>query len=159
MLIQSASELLAEAEKLAAEAEGQDGEDKEGKEEEGAAASGAADAANGAAEPPSGFEHAEGEAAAAGGGEEEEEEESMTPVQTAQHFAMRNLMNAGGPWGRARRRLVDCLARRLPPRVAASGLPLWCSFASASSGPCAPVRAARRPTLPASPPFRRVCRA
>lgn len=96
MLIQSASELLAEAEKLAAEAEGQDGEDKEGKEEEGAAASGAADAANGAAEPPSGFEHAEGEAAAAGGGEEEEEEESMTPVQTAQHFAMRNLMNAAG---------------------------------------------------------------
>ena len=28
--------------------------------------------------------------------EGEEEEEAMTPLQTAQHFAMRNLMNAGG---------------------------------------------------------------
>ncbi|KAL4432400.1 hypothetical protein ABPG77_001699 [Micractinium sp. CCAP 211/92] len=98
MLIQSASELLAEAEKLAAEAEaeGQDGESKEAKKEEAeGGSSGAAAGANGAADPPSGFEHAEGEAAAAAGGEEEEEE-SMTPVQTAQHFAMRNLMNAAG---------------------------------------------------------------
>ena len=30
------------------------------------------------------------------GEEEEEEEEGMTPAQQAQHFAMRNLMNAGG---------------------------------------------------------------
>ncbi|KAL4430714.1 hypothetical protein ABPG75_005970 [Micractinium tetrahymenae] len=103
MLIQSASELLAEAEKLAAEgeaegagAEGKEGGKKEEAKEKGAAG-GVAEAANGAAEPPSGFEHAEGEAGgAAAAGEEEEEEESMTPAQTAQHFAMRNLMNAAG---------------------------------------------------------------
>lgn len=113
MLIQSASELLAEAEKLAAEAEGGDGKDAEGKEgdkEEGTAAgSSAAGETNGAAEPPSGFEHAEGEAAAA---KEEDEEESMTPAQTAQHFAMRNLMNAGGTPGpgptRSRHAHVPC---------------------------------------------------
>ena len=80
MLIASAAELLGEAERLAAEgpAEGEAEKEK------------AAPAANGAADPPSGLEQVEGE------GEEGDEEAGMTPVQTAQHYAMRNLMNAGG---------------------------------------------------------------
>lgn len=95
MLISSAAELLGEAERLAAEG----GEEPAGKENGGEEPAGkenggeapAAAAANGEAAPPSGLEHVEAEAAA-------EEEEELTPAQTAQHFAMRNLMNAGGWW-------------------------------------------------------------
>ena len=103
MLVESAAELLGEAERLAAEgADKTAAGDKEG-EEAGAgkgpaAANGAAAEAEGEAEadPGSGLEHIEAEqaAAAAAGGEEGEEE--LSPVHKAQNYAMRNLMNAGG---------------------------------------------------------------
>jgi hypothetical protein len=109
MLIESAAELLKEAERL--EAEGEAGGDKQDQTAEGASGEGK-DAANGSAEangnasaglaagvaggmdPGSGLEHIEAEAAAAGEGGEEGEE-ALTPAQTAQHFALRNLCNAG----------------------------------------------------------------
>lgn len=77
MLIQSAAELLGEAERLAAEG-------GDATEVAPAAANGAAAAAG------EGLQGAAGQE-----GEEEAEEAAMTPLQTAQHFAMRNLMNAG----------------------------------------------------------------
>ena len=88
MLIGSAAELLGEAERLQLEGD---------VAEEPAAA--AAAAANGgeAAAAANGSAQGEGEqqqGAAAEG--EEEAEADMTPVQTAQHYAMRNLMNAAG---------------------------------------------------------------
>ena len=77
MLIKAAAEQLAAAARLAAAGEG------------GEAPAPAAERANGDAS-----------AAAAGlegaGEGDEEEAEGMSPLQTAQHFAMRNLMNAGG---------------------------------------------------------------
>lgn len=75
MLVESASELMAEAERLAAEDPEGEAAAREAEEKRKAAAAEAA--ANGVE------------------AEEAEEEAGMTPAQTAQHFAMRNLMNAG----------------------------------------------------------------
>lgn len=83
MLIRSAAEQLAEAERLAAAGEG-------GEVPAPAAQANGAPSAAAAA----GLE-------AAGEGDEEEAAEAMSPLQTAQHFAMRNLMNAGGRVGGA----------------------------------------------------------
>lgn len=102
MLIESAAEQLREAERLAAE----------GGDEAAAAPAAPAPAANGEmADPGTGLEHVAGEA----GGEEEGEEASMSPAQQAQHFAMRNLMNAAG--------VLDGLqqARRWAPAAAGAG--------------------------------------
>ncbi|KAI7836105.1 hypothetical protein COHA_010007 [Chlorella ohadii] len=92
MLISSAAELLNEAERLAAEEAAKPAEQKEAEKKKAKEEAASKAAANGSAdEPPSGLEHVAGE-----GQGEEEEEEGMTPAQTAQHFAMRNLMNAAG---------------------------------------------------------------
>ena len=86
MLIESAAELLGEAERLQLEGDGA---------EEPAAS--AATANGGAAAAANGSAQAEGMGEQQQGAEGEEEAEAdMTPVQTAQHYAMRNLMNAAG---------------------------------------------------------------
>ncbi len=110
MLVQSAAELLGEAERLTAEAADETAATEE--TEAGTSTASAATAANGTAatetgaetgdgagaeaDPGTGLEHGQAEqaaAAAAAAGAEEGEEE-LTPIQTAQHYAMRNLMNA-----------------------------------------------------------------